>query len=69
MKLVIFILIVTLVYALRMRYLLAERKVYSKEELKVLQSTPLLLATTFFYVVVVAKTILLSIHGFLPLLQ
>lgn len=68
MKLFLFITITTILYGWRMRYLFAERKVYSKEELRVMQSIPTICVTTFLYGVVVIQTVRLSIEGFLPLL-
>lgn len=68
MKLFLFVLFATILYVWRMKYLFAERKMYSKDELRVFQSIPTICVTTFFYGVVVIQTVRLSFQGFLPLL-
>lgn len=69
MKLVLFIFVVTTIYAFAMTHLVREfRLASSKEERRKLQSIPLIVSSTVFYLVVVIKTTQMALAGFLPLL-
>lgn len=69
MKLVLFIFIATAIYAFALFRLVREmRLATSKEERRELQSIPLIVASTVFYLVAVIKTTQMTLAGFLPLL-
>ena len=69
MKLILFCAAVTALYGIGMAFLLRERKCHPTQEERVaLQSVPMILSATVFYVTVLCKTIYLSFAGVLPLL-
>jgi len=69
MKLVLFIVIATIIYTFAMFRLVREmRLASSREERRELQSVPLIVSSTVFYLAVVIKTSQMAFAGVLPLL-
>ncbi len=69
MKLILFCAAATALYGIGLACLLRERKRHPTQEERVaLQSVPMILAASVFYVTVLSKTIFLSLTGVLPLL-